>query len=62
MSMMLTGEIIFDSLEKVTDIERRTAFRAIVDLPALVTSDKDRSTGFDAIIKDMSIKGISLAL
>ena len=60
MSMTQAGEIVFDSLEKVTDVERRTAFRAIVDLPALVTFDKEPSTGYDAIIKDMSIKGISL--
>ncbi len=60
LSMSTEGAVVYDSLEKVTDMERRMAFRATVDLPALVTSDREPSAGYDAIIKDMSIKGISL--
>lgn len=60
LSVTAAGEIEFDNLEKVTDVERRTAFRAVVDLPALVVSDKEPGVGYDAIIKDISVKGISL--
>ena len=55
-----TQTFFFDDLRKVTDTERRTAFRAVVDLPVLVTSDDEPSKGYDGIIKDMSIKGLSL--
>lgn len=55
-----TQTFFFDNLKKVTDTERRTAFRAVVDLPVLVTSDDEPSKGYDGIIKDMSIKGLSL--
>lgn len=57
----VTGDIIsFATMSKIIDTERRAAYRVIVDLPALVTENADLHTGYDAIIKDMSVRGISL--
>lgn len=46
----------------ITANDRRMAFRAIVNLPALVVLDDDVKKGYDALIMDMSIKGLSLWL
>lgn len=54
------GVVTLGETERVTNTERRMAFRAIVDLPALVTVYDEPSVGYDAIIKDMSVRGILL--
>lgn len=55
-----THTVFFEDLGQVTDTERRAAFRAVVDLPVLVTLDDKPSVGYDGFIKDMSIRGLSL--
>lgn len=54
------GIVTLGETERVTNSERRMAFRAVVDLPALVTIRDEPSIGYDAIIKDMSVRGILL--
>lgn len=54
------GVVTLGETERITNTERRMAFRAVVDLPALVTVHNEPSIGYDAIIKDMSVRGILL--
>lgn len=52
--------ISFTSLNKLIDTERRAAYRIAADLQALVTDDENPHIGYDAIIKDISVGGLSL--
>lgn len=54
------GIIRFADMSKIVDTERRAAYRIIADLQALVTADDNPHIGYDAIIKDISVRGISL--
>lgn len=51
------GLIEFCNIIKLVDTDRRAAYRAVVDLPALIIESK---IGYNAMIKDMSVRGISL--
>lgn len=54
------GVVTFTSISKIIDTERRAAYRIVADLQALVTDDENPHIGYDAIIKDISVRGISL--
>lgn len=61
-SIMADNTVSYINMSKITNVERRAAFRAIVDLPALVTTSGEPLVSHDAIIKDMSVRGIGLWL
>lgn len=56
------NNIAFDDMTQIVNTERRADYRAIVDLPALAVIKTEPTVGYDAIIKDMSVRGISLWL
>ncbi len=61
-TIMADNTVSYTSMSKITNIERRAAFRVVVDLPALVTIANEPLVSHDAIIKDMSVRGIGIWL
>lgn len=61
---VVTGEkhdiLTFSNMQRITDTERRKDFRVTAELPALVTAYNEPRIGYDATIKDISVRGASI--
>lgn len=56
------NRIVLKNLERIINLDRRTGTRFAVGLSALVTIDSEPGIGYDAIIQDMSVSGISISI
>lgn len=54
--------VLLENLQRIVNADRRTGYRIAVGLPALVTIDSEPGVGYDTIIQDMSVSGISISI
>jgi len=54
--------VVIDNLQRIVNADRRAGYRMAVGLPALVTIDSEPGVGYDTIIQDMSVSGISISV